>query len=163
MTAETSTYTYDSGAEETVTLLRGRLTPTGYALLKIAYSDGRKSDCYVDLAWLRDRADHLADTPRPLTPDAITDEMVLRAINAHMWEEYRQGPRTDLSGFREATVQAFRTSLAAALTEPPKRPEGAEDIEALIREAEKVGQGADDEALANYLAARLNVSPKENR
>ena len=45
--------------------------------------------------------------------------------------------------------------LTAALTEPPKRPDGAEDIEALIREAEKVGQGADDEALANYLAARL--------
>ena len=163
MTTEHSTYTYEGGEQETVTLRRGSADPHGHALLQIVHSDGGTIDCYVDLAWLRDRADQLADTPRPLTPDAITDEMVLRAINAHMWEEYRQGPRTDLSGFREATVQAFRTSLAAALTEPPKRPEGAEDIEALIREAEKVGQGADDEALANYLAARLNVSPKENR
>ena len=31
----------------------------------------------------------------------------------------------------------------------------AYEIEALIREAEKAGQGADDEALANYLAAHL--------
>ena len=60
MTAKTSTYTYPYGATETVSLTRRRLTPTGYALLKIAYSDGRKSDCYVDLAWLRDRADQLA-------------------------------------------------------------------------------------------------------
>ena len=48
-----------------------------------------------------------------------------------------------------------REILTAALTEPPKRPEGAEDIERLIRDAENEGQGADNEALANYLAARL--------
>ena len=60
MTDKTSTYIYDGGAEETVTLLRGPHTPAGHALLKIAYSDGGTSDCYVDLAWLRDRADQLA-------------------------------------------------------------------------------------------------------
>ena len=60
MTAETSTYIYDGGAEETVTLSRGPATPHGHALLKIAYSDGEVADCYVDLAWLRDRADQLA-------------------------------------------------------------------------------------------------------
>ena len=60
MTDKTSTYIYDGGAEETVTLSRGPRTPTGHALLKIEYSDGETSDCYVDLAWLRDRADHLA-------------------------------------------------------------------------------------------------------
>ena len=60
MTDKTSTYIYDGGAEETVTLSRGRLTPAGHALLKISCSDGRRADCYVDLAWLRDRADQLA-------------------------------------------------------------------------------------------------------
>lgn len=85
MAAETSTYIYDSGAEETVALRRGPATPTGHALLKIAYSDGETSDCYVDLAWLRDRADQLADTPRPLTPDAdpgisYLDQPTLTAI-----------------------------------------------------------------------------------
>ena len=82
-----------------------------------------------------------ASESRPLTPDAITDEMVERARRAYrgtVWGD-----------------DAFRKVLEAALTEPPQRPEGAEEIEALIREAEKVGQGADDESLANYLAARL--------
>ena len=60
MTTEHSTYTYEGGEQETVTLLRGRFTPAGHALLKIAYSDGGTFDCYVDLAWLRDRADQLA-------------------------------------------------------------------------------------------------------
>ena len=114
MTTETSTYTYESGAEETVTLSRGRLVPTGQALLKIAYSNGGTSDCYVDLAWLRDRADQLADAPRPLTPDAITDEMVERArAEAGAW------------GHQVSDV-GMRHVLTAALTEPRARPEGAE-------------------------------------
>lgn len=60
MTTERSTYTYDGGAQETVTLSRGPATPHGHALLQISHSDGRRADCYVDLAWLRDRADQLA-------------------------------------------------------------------------------------------------------
>ena len=76
---------------------------------------------------------------RPLTPDAITDEMVERALVVN-------------ADLRPETV---RRMLTAALTEPPARPEGAEDIERLIRDAENEGQGADSEALANYLAARL--------
>ena len=60
MTAETSTYIYDGGAEETVTLSRGPLVPHGHALLKIEHSSGLIADCYVDLAWLRGRADQLA-------------------------------------------------------------------------------------------------------
>ena len=60
MTTEYSTYTYEGGAQETVTLTRGPATPTGHALLKIAYSDGGTSDCYVNTGWLRDRADQLA-------------------------------------------------------------------------------------------------------
>ena len=80
---------------------------------------------------------------RPLTPDAITDEMVERGRSAY-W-----GPT--FGGSVEERVLAI---LTAALTEPT-RPEGAEDIERLIRDAENEGQGADNEALANYLAARL--------
>ena len=60
MTTEHSTYTYETGEQETVTLKRGPATPPSHALLKIEYSDGGASDCYVDLAWLRDRADQLA-------------------------------------------------------------------------------------------------------
>ena len=80
-----------------------------------------------------------AEQPRPLTPDALTDEMVERALMVN-------------ADLRPETV---RRMLTAALTEPPARPEGAEDIERLIRDAEIEGQGADNEALANYLAARL--------
>ena len=85
-----------------------------------------------------------AEQPRPLTPDAITDEMIERGRSAY-W-----GPT-----FGGSVVGRVRAILAAALTEPPARPEGAEDIERLIRDAENEGQGADNEALANYLAARL--------
>lgn len=59
MTTEHSTYTDDGVTQETVTLLRGPYTPTGHALLKITSSDGRKADCYVDTAWLRDRAEQI--------------------------------------------------------------------------------------------------------
>ena len=59
--------------------------------------------------------------PRPFTPDDITDEMVERALDAA--DQY------------EAVVinkAIIREALTAALTEPPARPEGAEEIEALV-------------------------------
>ena len=91
----------------------------------------------------RDKA--LADAEsRPLTPDDITDEMVERARNAPSFD-----------GRLSPTPRLVREMLTAALTEPPARPEGAEDIERLISDAGNEGQGADNEALANYLAARL--------
>ena len=141
MTTERSTYTYEDGAEETVTLRRNAFTPHGHALLLVSYSDGRRADCYVDLAWLRDRADQLADTPRPLTPDAVTDEMVERALVVN-------------ADLRPETV---RRMLTAALTEPPARPEGAEDIEALVEESLSGDALSDAQvrALADFLAARL--------
>ena len=57
----------------------------------------------------------------PLTPDAITDEMVKRARVAWLGADINLTP----DGF-------VREILTAALTEPPARPEGAEDIEALV-------------------------------
>ena len=52
---------------------------------------------------------------RPLTPDAITDEMVERGRSAY-W-----GPT-----YGGSVVGRVRAILTAALTEPPARPEGAE-------------------------------------
>ena len=80
-------------------------------------------------------------TGRPRTPDAITDEMVERALVVN----------TDL---RPETV---RRMLTAALTEPPARPEGAEDIEALVEESLSGDALSDAQvrALADFLAARL--------
>ena len=82
-----------------------------------------------------------AAAPRPLTADDITDEMVERALVVN----------TDL---RPETV---RRMLTAALTEPPARPEGAEDIEALVEESLSGDALSDAQvrALADFLAARL--------
>ena len=80
---------------------------------------------------------------RPLTPDAITDEMVKRAQR----EEERQcGDWT--------APTAMRRILAAALTEPP-RPEGAYELETVIGlNAGKWTNGAEDvRALADLLAS----------
>ena len=80
---------------------------------------------------------------RPLTPDAI--EAALRDCM----------PGVALYHLSGTQVMRLAEDMHAALTDPPARPEGAEDIERLIRDAENEGQGADNEALANYLAARL--------
>ena len=140
MTTERSTYTYKDGAEETVTLRRSHITPRGHALLQISYSDGRRADCYVNTAWLRDRVNDL--DPHPLTPDAITDEMVKRALTVN-------------ADLRPKTV---RRMLTAALTEPPKRPEGAERwedflIDSLDYQALTDQQIAD---LADRIAEEMN-------
>ena len=93
----------------------------------------------------RDEADKR--NARPLTPDAITDEMIERARTA--WN------RSSAIG-----NDLWRDALAAALTEPPKRPEGAEEMEALIgswERSELLGQNltADDlNSLADHLAER---------
>ena len=156
MTTDSSTYTYKSGEQETVTLRRGTADPHGHALLRIKHDDGKTLDCYVNTAWLRDQLDNL--DPRPLTPDAITDEMVERGAIAN-WRGDVAHPDWTFEDISDEDRGWYRDNaravLTAALTEPPARPEGAEDIERLIRDAEIEGQGADNEALANYLAARL--------
>ena len=144
MTTDSSTYTYKSGEQETVTLRRGTADPHGHALLRIKHDDGKTLDCYVNTAWLRDQLDNL--DPRPLTPDAITDEMVERAFN--------------LADRIEAVVinkTIMRDALTAALTEPPARPEGAEDIEALVLDykRENAHRGYSEAEIADYVAARL--------
>ena len=86
-----------------------------------------------------------AEQPRPLTPDAITDEMVERG------ESYMKSRPWTVSGL-----------LRAALTEPPARPEGAENIEAAFDTWEHAEylNGAidayDKRALADHIAEEMN-------
>ena len=80
-----------------------------------------------------------ATESRPLTPDAITDEMVERA----------QSELLDRAGLY-VSRSSIRDVLTAALTQ---RPEGAEEIERLIREANREGDGVADK-LADRLASR---------
>ena len=71
---------------------------------------------------VRERDEALADAEsRPLTPADITDEMVERGRSAY-W-----GPT-----YGGSVVGRVRAILAAALTEPPARPEGAEELGELI-------------------------------
>ena len=156
MTTEHSTYTYKSGAQETVTLSCGPMTPHGHALLKINYSDGEVSDCYVNTGWLRDRLDDLGEPRRTgsglLSPDAITDEARDRAYRAVAalsvcdWD--------DMSSVAKGRAMAVVEAVIAEITrpEPPARPEGAEDIEVLLFDA---GVDENRAEVANYLAARL--------
>ena len=86
-------------------------------------------------------------TGRPLTPDAITDEMVERARNVQSFE-----------GRLSPTPRLVREMLTAALTEPPARPEGAERwedflIDSLDYQALTDQQIAD---LADRIAEEMN-------
>ena len=75
------------------------------------------------------RARAVAAESRALTPDAITDEMAERAR-----EEFFGG---DVGGSVSgpASTRRWRAALTAALTEPPARPEGAEEWEDWLIEA----------------------------
>ena len=78
---------------------------------------------------------------RPLTPDAITDEMVERGQDAY-WGN-------------ERTVEGrVRAILTAALTEPPARPEGAEKVEAVLHQYWSGDINGDD--LADRIAEEMN-------
>ena len=92
-----------------------------------------------------------AEQPRPLTPDAITDEMIERGRSAY-W-----GPTYGLN-----VQERVRAILTAALIEPPARPEGAENIEAAFDTWEHAEylNGAidayDKRALADHIAEEMN-------
>ena len=80
----------------------------------------------------------------PLTPDAITDEMIERARTA--WN------RSSALG-----NDLWRDVLAAALTEPPTRPEGAEELARLIATADVGEWDCGDLADALLTTGRVRV------
>lgn len=167
MTTEHSTYTYEGGEQETVTLRRGNADPHGHALLKIDYSDGQAADCYVNTAWLRDRLNDLGE-PSPLTPDAITNETrerayrAVAALSACDWD--------DMSGVAKGGAMALVEAVITEITrpEPPARPEGAEEIDEPLRQANAAALGGaltpeQRRALADHLAAmHLRVVGEED-
>ena len=146
MTAESSTHTYESGVQETVTLRRGPATPHDCALLKITYSDGEIADCYVNTAWLRDRADQLADTPRPLTHDDI--EQLVTQNRCRVADAIRA-----LYPEEPMATDVLAHAVMTALTEPT-RPEGAEKVEAVLHQYWSGDINGDD--LANRIAEEMN-------
>src|SRR5699024_2483478 len=75
---------------------------------------GECHDCILDAAVIRE----------PLTPDAITDEMVRRGAQV-----------ATPAGVRYLRPHEVREILTAALTEPPARPEGLTRLIDTIREA----------------------------
>ena len=103
----------------------------------------------------RDEADKR--DAHPLTPDAITDEMVLRFMNTY--DRLNDGSKDapSLNHFTAARTFLTRRALTAALT--PARPEGAEEIEAYMREL--VTSHPEDHygELADHLASRGVLPP----
>ena len=121
-----------------------------YEALKVAYNE--QGDALV--------ASY--DHPRPLTPDAITDEMVLRFMNSYDEQLGRAKPAPTLNYFTAHRTSVTRNALADALTEPPARPEGAEDIEAAFGTWERAeylhaALDADDlRSIADHIAEEMN-------
>ena len=144
MTAESSTHAYESGVQETVTLRRGPATPHDCALLKITYSDGEIADCYVNTAWLRDRADQLADTPRPLTHDDI--EQLVTQNRCRVADAIRA-----LYPEEPMATDVLAHAVMTALTEPT-RPE--EKVEAVLHQYWSGDINGDD--LANRIVEEMN-------
>lgn len=107
---------------------------------------GALMDKLATTARQRDEADR-NDRPRPLTVDDITDEMRIRA-----WRAMREWENREWSLTHE---QAGDMVLRAALTPPPSRPEGAEEIERLLTEdLGDFSPPATPEAIADLLAVR---------
>ena len=93
---------------------------------------------------VRERDEALADAEsRPLTPDDITNGMVERGRSAYWGPTY--------GGDVNERVRAI---LTAALTEPPKRPEGAEKVEAVLHQYWSGDIDGDD--LADRIAEEMN-------
>ena len=117
-----------------------RRTYPGDDMPWLSRNGGRWSDhLLAELGWTP------VQESQPLTADDITDEMVERARK--VWETAH--------GCEDIGV-TLRRALTAALTEPPARPEGAEEIEADI--AAWYGEngmptGGTGDRLADHLAA----------
>lgn len=76
----------------------------------------------------------LQENPRPLTADDITDEMVLRFMNAFDTQADGSVPAPTLNHFTAARTAITRAALIMTLTPPPARPEGAEKVEAVLNQ-----------------------------
>lgn len=72
-----------------------------------------------------------AAVSRPLTPDAIDDEMVLRFMNTYDRLSDGSKDAPSLNHFTAGRTSLTRSALTAALTEPPARPEWA-DLEDVL-------------------------------
>ena len=83
---------------------------------------------------------------RPLTPDAITDEMIERG--------FKRLAQMDNDGISLRSTWAAHQVLEAALTEPPARPEGAEKVEAVLHQYWSGDINGDD--LADRIAEEMN-------
>ena len=139
-----------------------------YATVRMSGGTGTTAAGPFATAELRQAVDGLegdvaTTEPRPLTPDAITDEMVERAAHCMAMREM---PVT-YSGDPTETADQFydlpREVLHAALTEPPARPEGAEEIQRLLTEdLGHLAPPVTPEAIADLLASRgVRVVAKE--
>lgn len=86
--------------------------------------------------------------PRPLTPDAITDQFVDYVHEDYFWSTSDR-VRLEKPALKHALLDAVKR-----IAEPPARPEGAEDIEAVLYDALPSARLDEDEIsnLANALA-----------
>lgn len=103
---------------------------------------------------IRERDEARADQHHTLGPEDITDEMIERA-----WVALVESPGWGSGTLRE-DGPTVRRALTAALTAPP-RPEGAEDLQALIDEwadgwgcASDPSEDGNHGPLADFLASR---------
>jgi hypothetical protein len=91
---------------------------------------------------------------RPLTPDAITDEArdrayrAVAALSVSDWD--------DMSGVAKGRAMALVEAVITEITrpEPPARPEGAEEIEAILADLPDTMLPATDAGRADLLASR---------
>ena len=119
------------------------------ALRKRAEKAEQERDEWKDSA-IKAMADlERAEQPRPLTTDAITDEMERRLIRKGV--EFGWFAESDIND--RDTRDKVRALLVAALTEPT-RPEGAEKVEAVLHQYWSGDINGDD--LADRIAEEMN-------
>lgn len=114
-------------------------------LVPIEADHDESTDQYTDRDMACQGFAPVQESPRPLTADDITDEMVERA-RVFIYDTWN-----DVLDSHEV-----RLILVSALTPHLVRPEGAEDIEALVEESLSGDALSDAQvrALADFLAVR---------
>ena len=105
-------------------------------------------------AEIRAQGETIAELAAETRPE-ITDAMVLRFMNTYDRLSNGSKDAPSLNHFTAARTSLTRTALTAALSEPPARPEGAEEIERLLTEGlGDFSPPATPEAIADLLAVR---------